>query len=100
LRDLPAGLGPAQVNKLMREKQDANLAWKNPNPRVEKLAGGGLFQDYEYMPDEYGNFLMQKRQERLENKDKQQQIGGAKPFTLGMDPKVWKYKDCFIPTEQ
>ena len=87
------------INKFMREKQDKNLEWQPPKPRVEKLTGGGLFQDYEYMPDDYNNFMQKKRDDRIESKFKQEKIS-KKPFTLGMDPKVWKYKDCFLPPEQ
>jgi hypothetical protein len=46
LRDLPANLLPNAVTKMMNEKQDGNLAWRNPAPKVATLTGGGLFSDY------------------------------------------------------
>lgn len=51
---------------MLRDKQDENLAWKPPPARVEKLAGGGLFKDYEYLPDGYDTFLKQKQDEKRE----------------------------------
>jgi hypothetical protein len=45
------------VLKNQREKQDNNLAWQQPKPRVEKLMGGGLFSDFEWLPDSYDAFL-------------------------------------------
>lgn len=58
LRELPNHLGPNQLLKYTREKQETNINFRNPDaPRVQKLTGGGLFQDYEWMPDSYDNFL-------------------------------------------
>jgi len=57
LRDLPANLLPNSVIKMLRDRQDDNLAYKPPPARVEKLTGGGLFKDYEYMPQGYDIFL-------------------------------------------
>ena len=71
LRDLPNSLLPNQVVKMMREKQDNNLAWKPADPKVEKLAGGGLFRDYEWMPDSYDTFLKQSQDARKEKERKQ-----------------------------
>ena len=72
LRDLPNNLLPNTVVKMMRDKQDTNLAWKPSDPRVEKLAGGGLFRDYEWMPDSYDTFLKQQQDLRLESKRRQE----------------------------
>ena len=42
----------------MRDKQENNINFRQPDPpKVAKLAGGGLFHDYEYMPDSYDRFL-------------------------------------------
>jgi len=57
LRDLPSRLAPANVLKNQRDKQDNNLAWQQPKPRVDKLMGGGLFSDFEWLPDSYDAFL-------------------------------------------
>lgn len=61
---------------------------------MQKLAGGGLFQDYEWMPDKYDNYLNQMKIERLQNLEAQKKIT-LKPFVLGVNPYRWKYEDCF-----
>lgn len=101
IRDLPANLLPNTVLKMLRDKQDDNLAWRPPPPRVEKLMGGGLFKDFEYLPEGYDTFLKQKQDEKRE-KDRlmQQKFGKGKPFVLGMNHYTWKYHDCFIPEDQ
>ena len=61
LRELPNHLAPNQILKYMREKQENNINFRQPDPpRVQKLTGGGLFHDYEYMPDSYDAFLKSK----------------------------------------
>ena len=57
LRDLPANLLPNAVTKMLNDKQDSNLLWRQPPPKVATLTGGGLFSDYEYMPDAYDMYL-------------------------------------------
>jgi len=51
---------PNAIAKAMREKQDTNLAFIPPQGKVVYLAGGGLFRDYEWMPDSYDNYLKAK----------------------------------------
>ena len=34
-------------------------------PKVQKLAGGGLFQEYEWMHDSYDSFLEQRKRDRI-----------------------------------
>ena len=48
------------------------MAWKPADPRVEKLAGGGLFRDYEWMPDSYDTFLKQQQDMRKESQRRQE----------------------------
>ena len=60
LRDLPANLLPNAVTKMMNDKQDGNLVWRQPPPKVATLTGGGLFSDYEWLPDEYSMYLKHK----------------------------------------
>ena len=62
-------MAPNQVLKYAREKQDTNINFVPP-PRVQKLTGGGLFQDYEWMPDSYDSFLNQKKIERVQEQEK------------------------------
>ena len=66
LRELPDHLGPNQILKYAREKQEHNHNFKYPPvpPKVQKLNGGGLFQEYEYIPDSYSNFLDHRKQDR------------------------------------
>lgn len=43
----------------MREKQDSNINFRQPNPpKVQKLTGGGLFQEYKYEGDSFNDFLL------------------------------------------
>ena len=39
-------------------------------PKVSTLTGGGLFSDYEWLPDEYAIYLKQKQDERKEKERK------------------------------
>jgi hypothetical protein len=100
LRDLPASLLPNAVIRAMNEKADSNYMWKAPPPRVEKLSGGGLFKDYEYIGDSYDAFLKQKSDDRKISSYKQQMIGKGKAFFTGMNQQTWKYHDCFLPEEK
>jgi hypothetical protein len=57
LRDLPTHLMPNAIAKAMRDKQDMNLAFKQPEGKVVKLSGGGLFREYEYLSEPYDLYL-------------------------------------------
>jgi hypothetical protein len=48
---------PNAIAKALREKQDANLLYKPPAGKVVNLTGGGLFRDFEWMPEPYDAFL-------------------------------------------
>ena len=51
----------------MRDKQETNINFRQPDPpKVTKLSGGGLFQDYEFMPDSFDAFL-KKKEDRMQN---------------------------------
>ena len=68
LRELPNSLAPNQILKYAREKQDSNMNYRHPDgPRVQKLTGGGLFQDYEWIPDSYDNFLNQRKLDKIKS---------------------------------
>ena len=84
LRDLPANLLPNAVTKMMSDKQDQNLVWRQPAPKVATLTGGGLFSDYEWLPDEYAMYLKHKQDERIDNKRKMGNVH-KRPFMLGMN---------------
>jgi len=68
---LPTNFLPNQIAKALRDKQDQNLAFKPPQGKVVNLSGGGLFRDYEWMPETYDNFLKAKAQESKDRKLKQ-----------------------------
>ena len=67
LRDLPNSMGAGNLIKALNDKQDTNFAYKQPAPRVQTLTGGGLFKDYEWLPDSFDIFMKQKSDERKEN---------------------------------
>ena len=99
LRDLPAHLMPNAIAKALREKQDANLLYKPPVGKVVNLTGGGLFRDFEWMPEPYDAFLKQKGEEKDLHRQKQKLISDT-DFHTFMDKSVWKYHDCFLSEEQ
>jgi len=55
---------PNAIAKALREKQDNNLLYKPPVGKVVNLTGGGLFRDFEWMPEPYDAFLKQKVDEK------------------------------------
>ena len=99
LRDLPQNLLPNQIAKALRDKQDNNLAFKPPQGKVVNLSGGGLFRDYEWLPEPYDNYIKAKQLEVKERKLKQQEISKDE-FMAGADKHIWKYHDCFLSEEQ
>lgn len=97
LRELPNHLGPNQILKYAREKQESNINFMKPDPpKVQKLAGGGLFQEYEWMHDSYDRFLEERKRERINSLANQDKVS-SRHFTLGMNQFKWKYEDCFAP---
>ena len=64
LRDLPSELGPQEILQKLKDKIEKNLTAKLDNPpeydetgKVIWLVGGGLFHEFEWMPDSYESFL-------------------------------------------
>ena len=76
------------------------MVWRQPPPIVATLTGGGLFSDYEWLPDEYAIYLKHKQDERKEKERKQQAVGKGRAFYVGMNQYSWKYHDCFLPEEK
>jgi hypothetical protein len=95
---MPAHLMPNAIAKALREKQDTNLVYKPPVGKVVNLTGGGLFRDFEWMPEPYDAFLKQKLAEKDLHKLKQDAIS-EKDFFAFSDKKTWKYHDCFLSDE-
>ena len=88
-------MGPNNILKYAREKQDNNINFMKPDPpKVQKLNGGGLFQEYEWMHDSYDSFLEQRKRDRIQNQDNVDKLH-PKHFALGMNRYRWKYEDCF-----
>ena len=54
LRELPLRLGPNQILKAIKRKQEVNLTVKDPQLQ-RRLFGGGFFGEFEWMPDAYDN---------------------------------------------
>ena len=73
----------------------------NPNPperdhkgRIIKLAGGGLFHEFEWMPDSFANFLEAQKKEKEDN-DAAINAVHKKPFVGTHDPITTKYENPF-----
>jgi len=96
---MPAHLLPNAIAKALREKQDTNLVYKPPVGKVVNLTGGGLFRDFEWMPEPYDAFLKQKAAEKDLHRLKQEAISDTN-FLAFSDKKTWKYHDCFLSDEQ
>jgi hypothetical protein len=54
LRDLPNKLVANQIIKVTKKRVEQTLQVKDPQP-LRKLFGGGLFGEFEWMPDAYDN---------------------------------------------
>jgi hypothetical protein len=57
LRELPSNIAPNVLARFLKEKIDNNLNSKAPEPKIARLTGGGLFQEFEWMPDSYDNCM-------------------------------------------
>ena len=85
LRDLPNELAPQQVIEKLKEKITSNIeGGQNPperdhKGRIVKLAGGGLFHEFEWMPDSFSNFLESQRKDNADSKQVIESIH-PKPF--------------------
>ena len=54
LRDMPNKLAPNQIIKFNKKRIENTLQVREPQPQ-RKLFGGGLFGEFEWMPDAYDN---------------------------------------------
>lgn len=54
IRDLPNKLVANQIIKVTKKRVEQTLQVKEPQP-LRKLFGGGLFGEFEWMPDAYDN---------------------------------------------
>ncbi len=57
-------MDPVEIMKMLKEKIDKNVAGKLDNPpevdewgKVVRLDGGGLFYEFEWMPDTFEEHL-------------------------------------------
>jgi len=100
IRDLPNDIAPQHLIESIKQKITKNIS-ENPNAperdhkgKIIKLAGGGLFHEFEWMPDSFANFIDAKKKEKLES---DQIIGGLhkKMFVGTHDPITTKYENPF-----
>ena len=97
LRDLPVNVGAGTVLQAQRDKQDLNIALKPPDdrPKYMELHGGGVFQKFLWMPDEYDRHLETMKLERRTQVEKQMKVHGDIPFYVGTDFKKMSYEPQF-----
>lgn len=100
LRDLPNDIAPQHLIEQLKEKITKNIS-KNPHEperdhkgKIIKLAGGGLFHEFEWMPDSFSNFLEAKRKEKEESDEI---IGSLhkKPFVSTHNKGTTKFENPF-----
>lgn len=97
LREIPSFIAPNILSKYQKEKIDINLNQRSHSePKIARLTGGGLFQEFEWLPDSYDAFARKKMEEKRV-KQMQQKLVADKPFVLGMNQFKYKYTDCFAP---
>ena len=100
IRDLPTSLGPQSVIEQLKEKITKNISKNEHEPerdhrgKIVKLAGGGLFHEFEWMPDSFFNFLNSQRQDKHESDDIINKLHD-KPFISTHDPITSKYENPF-----
>jgi len=77
LRDLPTELSPEEIMEKIKERIEKNLINGPENPpevdekgKVIRLYGGGLFHEFEWMPDQYDRHLIKEREKKIEEKEK------------------------------
>jgi hypothetical protein len=56
LRELPYKIGPNVLMKFLKKKIETNLSAQEPK-LLKKLTGGGLFGEFEWIPDSYDNCI-------------------------------------------
>lgn len=100
IRDLPNDIAPQHLIEQIKDKITKNIT-KNPNEperdhrgKIIKLAGGGLFHEFEWMPDSFSNFLEAKRKEKGESDETIGKLH-SKPFVSTHDPVTTKYENPF-----
>lgn len=74
---LPVDLGPDAVNLLRRQRMERNRL-SEPVPqtwsKMTQLWGGGCYQEFEYMPDEYDRRTAAQSVQRQNNVEKREKI--------------------------
>jgi hypothetical protein len=100
LRDLPNDIAPQRLLEAIKQKINDNIS-QNPNPperdhkgKVIKLAGGGLFYEFEWMPDSFSKFLEAKRKDK-ELSDEVISSLHKKPFNPTYGHITTKYENPF-----
>jgi hypothetical protein len=100
LRDLPNDIAPQHLIESLKAKITKNIEASQNQPerdhkgKIIKLAGGGLFHEFEWMPDSFTNFLENKRKDKEES-DQVTASLHPKPFVSTHDPTTTRYENPF-----
>eukprot|EP00344_Euplotes_crassus_P006416 CAMPEP_0196995218 /NCGR_PEP_ID=MMETSP1380-20130617/1383_1 /TAXON_ID=5936 /ORGANISM="Euplotes crassus, Strain CT5" /LENGTH=304 /DNA_ID=CAMNT_0042410833 /DNA_START=168 /DNA_END=1080 /DNA_ORIENTATION=+ len=100
IRTLPDTLKSQKLIERIKEKITENIKESSHPPerdhkgRIIKLSGGGLFHEFEWMPDSFLNFLENERKEKAESDEVVKKIH-PKPFIATHDPITTKYENPF-----
>ena len=94
---------PQQILQKLWERIEKNVAGDLENPpefddfgKVIKLQGGGLFYEFEWMPDSYDEFLEKEKELKWDSKKKVIETHGQ-DFVVDTNPKVSSLKLQGIP---
>ena len=63
--------------------------------KIIKLAGGGLFYEFEWMPDSFSNFLDSKRRDKEESDKVVEELHGKQPFVTVHNSATLKHENPF-----
>jgi hypothetical protein len=105
LRDLPSNIAPQQIIEQMKEKITKNISKNKNEPerdhrgKIVKLAGGGLFHEFEWMPDSFYNFLDTQQKDKHESDATISKLH-PKPFVSVHDAVTSKFENPFNPSKK
>ena len=95
-------MDPVEIMKMLKDKIDKNVAGELDNPpeldergKVVRLNGGGLFYEFEWMPDTVEAHLKQQQKENEESKHKIEDLHGAQAFKVTTNPNTNNHQNPF-----
>jgi len=74
---IPVELGPDTVNLLRRQRMERNRLMEmmpQPHSKMTQCIGGGYYQEFEYIPDEYGSRVDHDQSKRKGSLDAREKI--------------------------